>query len=282
MNQEKGLRLQSQCPFFLFFENAWDCSPRPFLGHFHHKRKKRDGQICNISFSPFFTIKLGKNAKHGKICGGKRAHSQMGQICNISSSPFFTIELGKKKRQTWQNLRRQTSPQPDFCTVNIWGVFPFWSRPMRSQQKATSSGPLNVHLYPKNPAVRRAPDYSSNLCPPNIWSIWLFQGVFFGPFIQEKERKRAQTPPPPKKSYRSYFRWAQIRWVIRRSSSRTKNTPRSKFTTRSIFTIVILWFAIAAPLVRTPFSWELQTFPLSKKGPRRSKSGGRSKNTTAW
>ena len=36
-----------------------------------------------------------------------------------------------------------------------------------------------------------------------------------------------------------------------------------------------------AHLVWTPFSWELQTFFLSKKGPRRSKFGGRSKNTTA-
>ena len=55
---------------------------------------------------------------------------------------------------------------------------------------------------------------------------------------------------------------------------------RSKFTTRSIFSTAG-WFTIAARLVRTPFSWELQTFFLSKKGPRRSKFGGRSKNTTA-
>ena len=31
--------------------------------------------------------------------------------------------------------------------------------------------------------------------------------------------------------------------------------------------------------MRTPFSWELQTFFLSKKGSQRSKYGGRSKNT---
>ena len=59
-----------------------------------------------------------------------------------------------------------------------------------------------------------------------------------------------------------------------------KNTTRSKFTTRSIFTVA-LWFTIAARLVRTPISWELQTFSLSEQGPCRSKSGGRSKNTTA-
>ena len=32
----------------------------------------------------------------------------MGQICNISFWPLFTIKLGEK-RQKWQNLRRQTS-----------------------------------------------------------------------------------------------------------------------------------------------------------------------------
>ena len=57
---------------------------------------------------------------------------------------------------------------------------------------------------------------------------------------------------------------------------RTKNTTRSKFTTCSEFTIA-LWFTIVAHLVRKPFSWELQTFFLSKKGPRRSKYEGHSK-----
>ena len=60
-----------------------------------------------------------------------------------------------------------------------------------------------------------------------------------------------------------------------RGPRRTKNTTRSKFTARSEFTIA-LWFAIAARLLRTPISWELQTSFLSKKGPQRSKYGGRS------
>ena len=50
---------------------------------------------------------------------------------------------------------------------------------------------------------RRAPDYSSNLCPPKIWSIWLFQGVFLGLLYKKKKGSRPKTPP--KKSYRSYF-----------------------------------------------------------------------------
>ena len=54
----------------------------------------------------------------------------------------------------------------------------------------------------------------------------------------------------------------------------------TKFTMRSIFSMAG-WFTIAAHLVRTPFSWELQTFFLSKRGPRRTKFGGHSKNTTA-
>ena len=63
--------------------------------------------------------------------------------------------------------------------------------------------------------------------------------------------------------------------------SDTKKTTRSKFATRSVFSAAG-WFTIAAHLVRTPFSWEeLQTFFLSKEGPRRSTFGGHGKNTTA-
>ena len=65
-----------------------------------------------------------------------------------------------------------------------------------------------------------------------------------------------------------------------RGPCRTKNTTRSKFTTRSLFSTAG-WFTIAARLVRTPVSWELQTFFLTRKGPRRTKFGGRSKNSTA-
>ena len=77
--------------------------------------------------------------------------------------------------------------------------------------------------------IRRAPDYSSNLCPPKIWSIWLFKGVFWGLLYKKKNRKQPKTPL--KKSYRSYFRRAQIRWVIWRSSNddscrRTLDGPR--------------------------------------------------------
>ena len=42
---------------------------------------------------------------------------------------------------------------------------------------------------------RRAPDYSSNLCPPRIWSIWLFQGVFLGLLHKKKKGSRPKTPP---------------------------------------------------------------------------------------
>ena len=64
--------------------------------------------------------------------------------------------------------------------------------------------------------------------------------------------------------------------VMPKGPRRTKNSTRSKFTTRTVFSTA--WcFTIAARLVRTPFSWELQTFFLSKKGPWRTKFGGRTK-----
>ena len=65
---------------------------------------------------------------------------------------------------------------------------------------------------------RRAPDYSSNLCPPKIYDLYDFLGGVLGPFTPEKEQE-AGPKRPLKKSYRSYFRRAPIRWVIWRSSS---------------------------------------------------------------
>ena len=50
----------------------------------------------------------------------------------------------------------------------------------------------------------------------------------------------------------------------KRKTAVLKNTTRSKFTTRSEFTIA-LRFTIAARLVRTPFSWELQTFSSQRR-----------------
>ena len=73
MNQEKGLGLQSQCPFF----------------------KKCLGLQCQAIFGLFLS---------------KNVDREMGQICNISFWPLFTIKLGKNAKK-WQNLQRQTSPQ---------------------------------------------------------------------------------------------------------------------------------------------------------------------------
>ena len=64
MKQEKGLGLQSQCPFS---KDAWDCSPRPFLGHFHQKRTKRDGPNLQHLYLAIFTINWGKVPKLAKF-----------------------------------------------------------------------------------------------------------------------------------------------------------------------------------------------------------------------
>ena len=51
--------------------------------------------------------------------------------------------------------------------------------------------------------IRRPPDYSSNLCPPKLFAIWLFRGCF-GPFMYDNNRKEAQKTP--QKSYSKCFR----------------------------------------------------------------------------
>ena len=43
--------------------------------------------------------------------------------------------------------------------------------------------------------TRRPPDYSSDLCPPKLWSIWLFQGVFWACFLSFSCIKGPQNTP---------------------------------------------------------------------------------------
>ena len=57
---------------------------------------------------------------------------------------------------------------------------------------------------------------------------------------------------------------------------------RSKYLLRVVFLLAPCDLLSRRTLCGHHFSWELQTFSLSEKGPRRSKSGGRSKNTTAY
>ena len=85
MKQDKGLGLQSQCHFF---KRCLGLQSQAILGLFLSKNVNREmGQICNISFLPFFAINWGKNC------------------------------------QEWQNLQRQTSPQPH-TYIYIYGYWP--------------------------------------------------------------------------------------------------------------------------------------------------------------
>ena len=70
----------------------------------------------------------------------------------------------------------------------------------------------------KGPSLmRRPPEYSSNLCPPKTFAIWLW-GVFWASFLLFfliYKRSRA----PLEESYSKCLRPTQIRWVIWRSST---------------------------------------------------------------
>ena len=77
---------------------------------------------------------------------------------------------------------------------------------------------LNIKLSGKNTVTyaRRQPDYSSNLCPPKTFAIWLFLGGVLGLLYKKTTGRRPKTPR--KKSYSKCFRWTQIGRVIWRSS----------------------------------------------------------------
>ena len=65
----------------------------------------------------------------------------------------------------------------------------------RYLSKVSGSGVDVTLRHLRSVTSRRAPDYSSNLCPPKIWSIWLFQGVFLGLLYKKKRGSRRKTPP---------------------------------------------------------------------------------------
>ena len=102
-------------------------------------------------------------------------------------------------------------------------------KPPENRQKSGLfwASPFTMHLVCTLSRImkktRRAPDYSSNLCPPKIWSIWLFEGRSWACFLFFFLYKRPKNTP--KKSDRSYFRRAQIRWVIWRLFKNAKVTP---------------------------------------------------------
>ena len=98
---------------------------------------------------------------------------------------------------------------------------------------------------------RRAPDYSSNLCPPKIWSIYdFFRGCSWAFLYKKKKGSRPKTPL--KKSYRSYLRRAQIRWVIWRSSSRGRtNVQRLRAKSVCPFLFILSFLLFCSPWAKT-------------------------------
>ena len=75
--------------------------------------------------------------------------------------------------------------------------FAIFSPPKRDLQGkgVQFRNPETIH---ENQAIRenrRRPDYSSNLCPPKIWSIWLFRGCFGPASCSFSCRKGPKTPP---------------------------------------------------------------------------------------
>ena len=62
--------------------------------------------------------------------------------------------------------------------------------------------------------IRRPPDYSSNLCPPQTFAIWLFGGCLGASFLLFSYIKKGPKHPL-RKSYSRCLRRTQIRWVIK-------------------------------------------------------------------
>ena len=94
------------------------------------------------------------------------------------------------------------------------------------------------------------------ICARLKYDLYDFFRGCFGPFLQEKEQE-AGPKHPLKKSYRSYFRRAQIRWVIWPSS---------------IFGWVVFWVG-RLPLIFGFFYYQIPYNPASNPVKVRLKSG---------
>ena len=118
MNQEKGLGLQSQCPFFQ--KMLGTAVPDHFLAIVVKNVDREMGQICNISFWPLFTIKLGKKCENipaldsdiqdGIDHLGSRLHQKKGASASASaderpSSQSSTDDNDHQGQWSWRQGR---------------------------------------------------------------------------------------------------------------------------------------------------------------------------------
>ena len=104
--------------------------PGHFWAIFVKNVTREIGQIRNISFWPLFT-KLGKNAKNGKICGGKQAHRYMWQLGHLlptfcSKMPlfpqFYSKNGSKKFVHIWTNFLHFFGSSVSVLSINSWRI----------------------------------------------------------------------------------------------------------------------------------------------------------------
>ena len=165
-------------------------------------------------------------------------------------SPFFSAKGGVKLGVIFSVLR---FPGFGCATENLTKI---------SRQKRC--GKRNISRKFHSAGAQRS-DYSSNLCPPKIWSIWLFQGELLGLSFKKTTGRRPKSTPL-EKSYRSYFRRAQIRWVIWRSSTPLSYTPFR--TSQNCFKKIALHYDPAG-VVQSPKNPESRKYEKNTRSPPR-------------
>ena len=112
-------------------------------------------------------------------------------ICVRGRNPQVSWTIFTDKKCTLQNLPMDSPKRRNGLSVLLVD-WPFCGKSFVGEIFSSPTddfGGSKMRGY-----CRRRPDYSSNLCPPKIWSIWLFQGVFWDCSCSFSCRKGPKTP----------------------------------------------------------------------------------------
>ena len=154
----------------------------------------------------------------------------------------FSPQLGEGKKTHWVQCLKPCSPNPYSARLR-----------RMSNHSQPIPNPSPTHPQPiSNPSLTTSDPSPTSLQPLDERQIThlicarlkkhdrydFFRGCFW-PFVQEEEQE-AGPKTPLKKSYRSYFRRAQIRWVIWRSSNPSRSPHQSGVRKRVVSKRLVL------------------------------------------
>ena len=108
---------------------------------------------------------------------GKRGHVE--GKGKLSLRENYSSRAPMSRQTTGSPGQRAMASQKEVGDCVLESLDPYMATKIRARQRS-GEGVVRRSGCPKVCGTRRRPDYSSNLCPPKIWSIWPFLGGILG------------------------------------------------------------------------------------------------------